>query len=214
MYFRPEERGEWSCPAHSPPITSNHGWAAPCHLLDPGRVFIASTRLKRAHQRLGLASHRAIPQPATASEAKGRPTHDGPLAAARDAQHVGSSGRRLGRAALKLTRLLTIPPSSYISADTYVFEPASAQPGGMLGDKVERETLTVDRKTGSMTLNGGLRRLRAAQRHGANASEDTARDARAPLGPEKVITCYGIIGIVTLATSACGCRRTHGEPSS
>lgn len=80
----------------------------------------------------------------------------------------------------------------YISQDTYVFEPATFPTtrfgaDGSLGsasldEKVVRETLTVDRRTGKMTLN--------------------ALNSGPPLGgSERVITCFGIVGFITLATS-------------
>jgi hypothetical protein len=98
---------------------------------------------------------------------------------------------------------------SYISADSYVFEPSSSQPGLMISEKAERETLTVDRRSGKMTLNGGCHNAIHAPGERtelislviASQLSVPARNNSPPLGREKVITCYGIIGIVSLATS-------------
>lgn len=55
--------------------------------------------------------------------------------------------------------------------------------GGGVDEKIQRETLTVDRRTGKMTLN--------------------AINNGPPLGGsrERVITCFGIIGFISLATT-------------
>lgn len=107
---------------------------------------------------------------------------------------------------------IAFKPTRYVSADSYVFEPSSgSQPGLMISEKAERETLTIDRRSGKMTLNGEdlnqyfrppIRLSRRQQRSDPKAgSIESARNNTAPLGREKVITCYGIVGIVSLATS-------------
>ncbi|KAG7558217.1 hypothetical protein FFLO_02870 [Filobasidium floriforme] len=70
----------------------------------------------------------------------------------------------------------------YISDDAYVFEPNALSAGGLYpGEKDHRETMSINRRTGEITLN--------------------APNIGAPIGREKVITCFGIVGIVTLATT-------------
>jgi hypothetical protein len=79
----------------------------------------------------------------------------------------------------------------------------------MISEKAERETLTVDRRSGKMTLNGGCHNAIHAPGERpelislviASQLSVPARNNSPPLGREKVITCYGIIGIVSLATS-------------
>ncbi|RXK39388.1 inositol/phosphatidylinositol phosphatase [Tremella mesenterica] len=75
----------------------------------------------------------------------------------------------------------------YVSPAAYIFEPASglSHPHGhdgssLINEKDVRESLHVDRKTGRMTLN---------------------QSADIPFGRDKVITCYGIIGLLSLATT-------------
>ncbi|EIW69316.1 hypothetical protein TREMEDRAFT_73814 [Tremella mesenterica DSM 1558] len=75
----------------------------------------------------------------------------------------------------------------YVSPAAYIFEPASglSHPHGhdgssLINEKDVRESLYVDRKTGRMTLN---------------------QSADIPFGRDKVITCYGIIGLLSLATT-------------
>nr|ODN99773.1 inositol/phosphatidylinositol phosphatase [Cryptococcus depauperatus CBS 7855] len=76
----------------------------------------------------------------------------------------------------------------YVSPTTYIFEPASTSlahfhGGGaptFVSEKNVRESLVVDRQSGKMSLN-------------------TA--SHIPFGKEKVITCYGIIGLLSLATT-------------
>ncbi|KAK1923278.1 inositol/phosphatidylinositol phosphatase [Papiliotrema laurentii] len=75
----------------------------------------------------------------------------------------------------------------YVSPTSYVFEPASSSLVGqgadgttLASEKDIRESLYVDRRTGRMALN---------------------EDAGVPYGREKVITCYGIIGVLSLATT-------------
>ncbi|ORY27995.1 inositol/phosphatidylinositol phosphatase [Naematelia encephala] len=74
----------------------------------------------------------------------------------------------------------------YVSPTAYVFEPASsslshtADGPSFVNEKDVRETLYVDRRTGRMALNEA---------------------SGVPLGREKVITCYGIIGVISLATT-------------
>ncbi|WVQ86222.1 hypothetical protein IAT38_008390 [Cryptococcus sp. DSM 104549] len=76
----------------------------------------------------------------------------------------------------------------YVSPTSYIFEPASTSTAGSHGadgptfvsEKDVRESLFVDRKTGRMALN---------------------ETSQIPFGKEKVITCYGIVGIISLATT-------------
>jgi hypothetical protein len=72
----------------------------------------------------------------------------------------------------------------YISADAYTFEPASAGPAAFVNEKASRQCLRVDRRTGDMRL------------------ESEIEDGNG--GGEMVITCYGIVGYITLATSKRG----------
>lgn len=74
----------------------------------------------------------------------------------------------------------------YISADAYTFVPAS--PGGptaFVNEKATRQSLRVDRRSGDMQL------------------ESVNADAAEAVEGDKVITCYGIVGYITLATSEC-----------
>ncbi|WVR08761.1 hypothetical protein IAU60_005819 [Kwoniella sp. DSM 27419] len=74
----------------------------------------------------------------------------------------------------------------YVSPTSYVFEPAnSVTSHGVDGptfvnEKDVRESLYVDRRTGRMSLN---------------------ETSQIPLAKEKVITCYGILGTLSLATT-------------
>lgn len=75
----------------------------------------------------------------------------------------------------------------YVSPSAYVFEPASSSlavhahdGGSLVSEKDVRETLHVDRKTGQMVLN---------------------QSSEIPYAKEKVITCYGIVGLLSLATT-------------
>ncbi|KAK8850705.1 hypothetical protein IAR55_004625 [Kwoniella newhampshirensis] len=75
----------------------------------------------------------------------------------------------------------------YVSPTAYVFEPASTSIGShgldgptFVNEKDVRESLYVDRRTGRMSLN---------------------ETSQIPFGREKVITCYGIIGVLSLATT-------------
>ncbi|WRT70889.1 uncharacterized protein IL334_007888 [Kwoniella shivajii] len=75
----------------------------------------------------------------------------------------------------------------YVSPTAYVFEPASSSSGAhgfdgpaFINEKDSRESLYVDRRTGRMSLN---------------------ETSQIPFGKEKVITCYGIIGVLSLATT-------------
>ena len=54
----------------------------------------------------------------------------------------------------------------------------------------------VDRRTGQMSLNGNLDVDRIS-----DAAKLCAVDTNVPFGKDKVITCYGIIGMLSLATS-------------
>ncbi|KAL7420895.1 Phosphoinositide phosphatase sac1 [Cryptotrichosporon argae] len=94
----------------------------------------------------------------------------------------------------------------YVSPTSYVFEPASSTLAThgidgptLVNEKDVRESLHIDRKTGRMALNG------AAQcywdSHLGNTRTLTSESSDIPLGKEKVITCYGIIGILSLATT-------------
>lgn len=75
----------------------------------------------------------------------------------------------------------------YVSPTAYIFEPASSSAGHVgidgtifVDEKNVRESMVVDRQTGQISLS-------------------TA--SHIPFGKEKVITCYGIIGILSLATT-------------
>ncbi|WWC92502.1 uncharacterized protein L201_007461 [Kwoniella dendrophila CBS 6074] len=75
----------------------------------------------------------------------------------------------------------------YVSPTSYVFEPASSSSvthgfdgPAFINEKDSRESLYVDRRTGRMSLN---------------------ESSQIPFGKEKVITCYGIIGTLSLATT-------------
>ncbi|WVQ95382.1 hypothetical protein IAU59_002479 [Kwoniella sp. CBS 9459] len=74
----------------------------------------------------------------------------------------------------------------YVSHNAYVFEPASNTSGhgfdgpAFVNEKEVRESLHVDRMTGKMSLN---------------------ETSQIPYGKEKVITCYGIVGVLSLATT-------------
>ncbi|WVW80630.1 hypothetical protein I302_102616 [Kwoniella bestiolae CBS 10118] len=75
----------------------------------------------------------------------------------------------------------------YVSPTAYVFEPASSSSPthgfdgpAFVNEKDSRESLYVDRRTGRMSLN---------------------ESSQIPFGKEKVITCYGIIGTLSLATT-------------
>ncbi|KAK4688764.1 phosphatidylinositol 4-phosphatase, partial [Tremellales sp. Uapishka_1] len=75
----------------------------------------------------------------------------------------------------------------YVSPTAYVFEPANSSLSGhgqdrssIASEKDVRESLYVDRRSGRMALN---------------------ESAQIPLGREKVITCYGIVGVLSLATT-------------
>ncbi|WWC72748.1 uncharacterized protein I206_106712 [Kwoniella pini CBS 10737] len=75
----------------------------------------------------------------------------------------------------------------YVSPTAYVFEPASTSSAthgfdgpAFVNEKDSRESLYVDRRTGRMSLN---------------------ESSQVPFGKEKVITCYGIIGTLSLATT-------------
>ncbi|RSH87097.1 hypothetical protein EHS25_003586 [Saitozyma podzolica] len=75
----------------------------------------------------------------------------------------------------------------YVSPTSYVFEPASSSLAThgvdgptLVNEKDVRESLFVDRKTGRMALN---------------------ESSEIPFGREKVITCYGILGVLSLATT-------------
>ncbi|ODO05787.1 hypothetical protein I350_04848 [Cryptococcus amylolentus CBS 6273] len=76
----------------------------------------------------------------------------------------------------------------YVSPTQYIFEPATtngpsqhgARQPAFLDEKDVRQSLVVDRQTGNMSLNN---------------------DTHIPFGREKVITCYGIIGTLSLATT-------------
>ena len=76
----------------------------------------------------------------------------------------------------------------------------------MVDEKEVRETLYVDRRTGRMALNGELLSLRSMA-HALCLEADIAEPLDAPIGREKVITCYGILGILSLATSTCTIHR-------
>jgi hypothetical protein len=86
----------------------------------------------------------------------------------------------------------------YVSPTAYIFEPASSSlshsldGASSLNEKDIRESLYVDRRTGRMALNG---------MHVGVIELIGAESADIPFGREKVITCYGIIGILSLATS-------------
>jgi hypothetical protein len=69
-----------------------------------------------------------------------------------------------------------------------------------VNEKDARETLHIDRRTGQMTLNGKLPRLMT------RVSADEIAAGEIPYGKEKVIPCYGIIGILSLATSMSASR--------
>ncbi|ORX40863.1 putative Inositol/phosphatidylinositol phosphatase [Kockovaella imperatae] len=74
----------------------------------------------------------------------------------------------------------------YISPTAYVFEPSSSLPSlavdgpSLVNEKDTREALHIDRRTGQMSL---------------------STDTSVPFGKDKVITCYGIIGVLSLATT-------------
>ncbi|GHJ88314.1 hypothetical protein NliqN6_4716 [Naganishia liquefaciens] len=69
----------------------------------------------------------------------------------------------------------------YISTDAYTFEPASPGPTAFASEKAARQSLRVDRRTGEMRLD---------EAPGGVAGEG-----------EMVISCYGIVGYITLATT-------------
>lgn len=74
----------------------------------------------------------------------------------------------------------------YISADAYIFEPANAVPFSTAypNEKAVEQVLRVDRRTGDMHLESA---------HGTSETGHIEGDM--------VITCYGIVGYITLATS-------------
>lgn len=90
----------------------------------------------------------------------------------------------------------------YVSPAAYVFEPSSSAQSyaadGMAREKDARESLHVDRKTGEITLNGKLNLP-----SGCTPAPATHLpvSSKIPVGREKVITCYGIVGMITLATT-------------
>lgn len=69
----------------------------------------------------------------------------------------------------------------YISTDAYTFEPASPGPAAFASEKASRQSLRVDRRSGEMRLEEG----------GGEVQGEG----------EMVISCYGIVGYITLATS-------------
>lgn len=64
----------------------------------------------------------------------------------------------------------------------------------VVNEKDVRESLHVDRKTGALSLSGEYLEL-----HGVPA--DIPVSSAIPYGKEKVISCYGILGVISLATS-------------
>ncbi|KAJ9124201.1 hypothetical protein QFC22_000998 [Naganishia vaughanmartiniae] len=74
----------------------------------------------------------------------------------------------------------------YISADAYIFEPANTVPfsAAYPNEKATEQVLRVDRRTGDMHLQS------------AHESSETGH-----IEGDMVITCYGIVGYITLATT-------------
>ncbi|KAL1412466.1 Phosphoinositide phosphatase sac1 [Vanrija albida] len=86
----------------------------------------------------------------------------------------------------------------YVSPSSYVFEPSSSSAPAVgaeriVNEKDVRESLNIDRKTGALSL---------------------SVSSAIPYGKEKVISCYGILGVISLATTDFLVIVTGRKPSS